>query len=120
MIHVAAVGDIHFAPDAAGTLRPHLEHLSERADLLCLAGDLTRVGTPEEARAKSDRLGGDRPGVVRGTPSDGAEQIAAYAAAGAAWVILGPVDSSDPSNATLLGEARRLVLSGQTDGLSRR
>ena len=25
MIHVAAVGDIHFAPDAAGTLRPHLE-----------------------------------------------------------------------------------------------
>ena len=36
MIHVAAAGDIHFGPDAAGTLRPHLEHLGERADLLLL------------------------------------------------------------------------------------
>ena len=56
MIHVAAVGDIHFAPDAAGTLRPHLAHLGERADLLLLAGDLTRIGTPEEARALADEL----------------------------------------------------------------
>ena len=58
MIRVAAAGDIHFAPDAAGTLRPQLEHLGERADLLLLAGDLTRVGTPEEARALADELGG--------------------------------------------------------------
>lgn len=56
MIHVAAAGDIHFAPDAAGTLRPHLEHLTERADLLLLAGDLTRVGTSEEAKALADEL----------------------------------------------------------------
>lgn len=56
MIHVAAAGDIHFAPDAAGTLRPHLEHLGERADLLLLAGDLTRVGTAEEAKALADEL----------------------------------------------------------------
>ena len=56
MIHVAAAGDIHFAPDAAGTLRPHLEHLAERADLLLLAGDLTRVGTPEEAKALAEEL----------------------------------------------------------------
>jgi Icc-related predicted phosphoesterase len=56
MIRVAAAGDIHFAPDAAGTLRPHLEHLDERADLLLLAGDLTRVGTPEEAKALADEL----------------------------------------------------------------
>jgi Icc-related predicted phosphoesterase len=58
MIHVAAVGDIHFGPDAAGTLRPHLAHLAERADLLLLAGDLTRIGTPEEARALADELAG--------------------------------------------------------------
>jgi Icc-related predicted phosphoesterase len=58
MIHVAAVGDIHFGPDAAGTLRPHLEHLEERANLLLLAGDLTRLGTPEEARALADELAG--------------------------------------------------------------
>ena len=58
MIHVAAVGDIHFGPDAAGTLRPHLEHLNERADLLLLAGDLTRVGAPEEAAALAEELAG--------------------------------------------------------------
>ena len=58
MIQVAAVGDIHFGPDAAGTLRPHLEHLNERADLLLLAGDLTRVGAPDEARALADELAG--------------------------------------------------------------
>jgi Icc-related predicted phosphoesterase len=56
MIRVAAAGDIHFAPDAAGTMRPHLEHLSDRADLLLLAGDLTRVGTPDEAQALADEL----------------------------------------------------------------
>ena len=58
MIRVAAAGDIHFAPDAAGTLRPHLEHLDDRADLLLLAGDLTRVGAPDEARALADELAG--------------------------------------------------------------
>ena len=58
MIHVAAVGDVHFGPDAAGTLRPHLAHLEERADLLLLAGDLTRLGTPDEARALADELAG--------------------------------------------------------------
>jgi len=38
-----------------------------------------------------------------------ADQIAAYAAAGASWVILGPVDSSDPSNAAVVGDARHLL-----------
>lgn len=56
MIRVAAVGDIHFGPDAAGTLRPHLGNLDDRADMLLLAGDLTRVGTAEEARALADEL----------------------------------------------------------------
>jgi alkanesulfonate monooxygenase SsuD/methylene tetrahydromethanopterin reductase-like flavin-dependent oxidoreductase (luciferase family) len=62
-----------------------------------------------EARAKRDRLGGDRPGVVWGGPSQVAETIAGYAAAGAAWVILGPIDSSNPANASLLGEASQLL-----------
>jgi alkanesulfonate monooxygenase SsuD/methylene tetrahydromethanopterin reductase-like flavin-dependent oxidoreductase (luciferase family) len=80
------------------------------ADFELTWGGLAVLGsTPEEARAKSARLGGDRPGIVRGTPSDVAEQIADYAATGAAWVILGPIDSSDPSNAGLLGEAARLL-----------
>ncbi|MGW4440828.1 metallophosphoesterase family protein [Streptomyces sp. NPDC004596] len=50
MIRVAAVGDIHMGPDSQGTLRPAFETLPECADVLLLAGDLTRHGTPEEAQ----------------------------------------------------------------------
>ncbi|GGW57326.1 MULTISPECIES: metallophosphoesterase family protein [Streptomyces] len=50
MIRVAAVGDIHMGPDSQGLLRPAFDTLDECADLLLLAGDLTRHGTPEEAR----------------------------------------------------------------------
>ncbi|HVW35586.1 MAG TPA: LLM class flavin-dependent oxidoreductase, partial [Acidimicrobiia bacterium] len=70
------------------------------------------AATADEARAKSERLGGDRPGVVTGTPPEVAERLAANAAAGAAWVILGPVDSADPANAALLGEAAALLRPG--------
>jgi alkanesulfonate monooxygenase SsuD/methylene tetrahydromethanopterin reductase-like flavin-dependent oxidoreductase (luciferase family) len=35
-----------------------------------------------------------------------ADRLAAYVAAGATWVIVGPVDSSDPANAAVLGEVR--------------
>ncbi|MFJ3040630.1 MULTISPECIES: metallophosphoesterase family protein [Streptomyces] len=49
-IRVAAVGDIHMGPDSEGLLRPAFETLSDCADLLLLAGDLTRHGTPREAR----------------------------------------------------------------------
>jgi Icc-related predicted phosphoesterase len=47
---VAAVGDVHLAEDACGHLRPALERLAEVADVLLLAGDLTRHGTVDEAR----------------------------------------------------------------------
>ncbi|MFD3722076.1 metallophosphoesterase [Streptomyces sp. NPDC058674] len=50
MIRVAAVGDIHLGPGSAGTLRPAFDTLGDCADLLLLAGDLTRHGTREEAR----------------------------------------------------------------------
>ncbi|MER6529995.1 metallophosphoesterase [Streptomyces sp. NPDC001508] len=50
MIRVAAVGDIHMGPESRGTLRPAFETLPDCADVLLLAGDLTRHGTPEEAR----------------------------------------------------------------------
>ncbi|MEU0250589.1 metallophosphoesterase [Streptomyces sp. NPDC006235] len=50
MIRIAAVGDIHLGPGDQGLLRPAFETLPECADLLLLAGDLTRHGTPEEAR----------------------------------------------------------------------
>lgn len=58
MIRLAAAGDLHFGPDAAGTFRPQAEQLADRADLLLLAGDLTRRGEPEEAEALADELAG--------------------------------------------------------------
>lgn len=57
MIRVAAVGDVHFAADVAGSLSPQLAHVHEEADVLLLAGDLTRLGRPEEAEALADELG---------------------------------------------------------------
>lgn len=57
MITVAAVGDVHLADDAHGHLRPALEHLPEHADLLLLAGDLTRHGTVAEAEVVAIEFG---------------------------------------------------------------
>jgi len=56
VIRVAAFGDVHVGEDSRGTLRPHLEHLSENADVLLLAGDLTRLGTVAEAEVLADEL----------------------------------------------------------------
>ena len=58
MIRVAAVGDVHFSGESKGTLRPHLEHLAERADVLLVAGDLTTCGSPKEAAVLADELRG--------------------------------------------------------------
>lgn len=56
MIRVAAAGDLHFGVDSAGKFRPHLETMPGRADLLLLAGDLTRVGDPQEAAVLAAEL----------------------------------------------------------------
>jgi Icc-related predicted phosphoesterase len=48
-VRVAAVGDVHLGPDIAGRHRAGLADLPERADVLLLAGDLTRHGTAGEA-----------------------------------------------------------------------
>lgn len=56
MIRIGATADVHFGRDSAGTLRPHLEHLPERADVLLIAGDLTRCGEPEEAQVLAREL----------------------------------------------------------------
>lgn len=58
MIRVAAVGDIHMGPDSQGLLRPAFCTLPECADVLLLAGDLTRHGTVEEARVVADEVAG--------------------------------------------------------------
>ena len=56
MIRVAAVGDVHFGEDSEGTLRPQLEELREDADVLLVAGDLTRHGAATEAEVLAHEL----------------------------------------------------------------
>ena len=58
MIRIAAVGDIHVGRDSVGTIRPHLEPLADEADVLLLAGDLTRRGYADEAAVLADELDG--------------------------------------------------------------
>ncbi len=49
MIRIAAAADIHAGPESAGALAPLLAGLKDEADVLLLAGDLTRAGKPAEA-----------------------------------------------------------------------
>jgi len=58
VIRLAAVGDVHFAADSPGRLRPHLEAAAEDVDALLLAGDLTHRGRPEEARVLAGEVAG--------------------------------------------------------------
>lgn len=55
-IRIAAVSDVHFGLDSAGSLRPDLERLGEAADVLLVAGDLTRLGQPDEAEVLAAEL----------------------------------------------------------------
>lgn len=58
MIRIAAVGDVHLDEDVVGRFRPALQELPEHADVLLLAGDLTRHGTQNEARCVAEEFGG--------------------------------------------------------------
>jgi Icc-related predicted phosphoesterase len=58
VIRVAAIGDLHYGADSAGTCAIDPDELHENADLLLLAGDLTRVGAPTEAALLARELAG--------------------------------------------------------------
>ena len=49
------------------------------------------------------------PDVLVGGPARIADQFGEYVACGAQWVIAGPIDSSNPDNAAILGEVRALL-----------
>jgi Icc-related predicted phosphoesterase len=57
-VRVAAVGDVHLDEDVLGRYRPALDQLGDKADVLLLAGDLTRHGTAEEAHCVAVEFGG--------------------------------------------------------------
>jgi len=73
------------------------------------AGQIVLGANDRDATAKAQRLGSD-PGATVGGPERVAEVLRAYGAAGAEWLIVGPVDSSDPDNATALGELVKPLL----------
>ena len=56
MIRLAAVGDVHVGPDMTGVLRDQLHTVASRADVLLVAGDLTKAGLPEEAQVFADEV----------------------------------------------------------------
>jgi Icc-related predicted phosphoesterase len=58
MIRIAAVGDLHYGIGSHDILRPGLQHLANHADILLLAGDLTRCGGLEEIQVLADDLRG--------------------------------------------------------------
>jgi Icc-related predicted phosphoesterase len=64
VIRIAAVGDVHMDADVVGRFRPAMADLAERADLLLLAGDLTRHGTADEAKCVAQEFGGMPVAVV--------------------------------------------------------
>jgi Icc-related predicted phosphoesterase len=57
VIRVAAVGDVHIDEDVVGRYRPALRSLAEQADVLLLAGDLTRHGSAAEAGCVAREFG---------------------------------------------------------------
>ncbi len=88
-----------------------LQAAAARSPFTISWGGLFVVGSDERAaRAKAERLGAG-PHVHVGGPERVADVLRRYADAGAAWVVVGPVDSSDPENAHLLGEAVLPLLS---------
>jgi Icc-related predicted phosphoesterase len=56
VVRIAAVGDLHCAKTAQGTLQPLFARVAETADVLLLAGDLTDYGLPDEARVLAREL----------------------------------------------------------------
>jgi alkanesulfonate monooxygenase SsuD/methylene tetrahydromethanopterin reductase-like flavin-dependent oxidoreductase (luciferase family) len=95
---------------------PPVERFAEQAaELRALAvrdpftlswGGLVVLGdTDDEAAAKAARLGVDPDGhVIVGGPDTVTAALRPYAEAGATWLVLGPIDSSDPDNCRIAGE----------------
>ena len=58
MTRIAAVGDLHIGTDSAGIWRARLADIAGDADLLLLAGDLTKCGSRAEADVLARELDG--------------------------------------------------------------
>jgi uncharacterized protein len=56
VVRIAAVGDFHCGEEDAGRYREAFARVNTEADVLVLAGDLTRRGTPAEMRVVTQEL----------------------------------------------------------------
>lgn len=92
-----------FAAEAA-EVRVLADRLSPAPNEFTMSwGGLVVIGRDDAAaREKAERLEASSDTIVGGFRTVAAS-IARYRDAGADWVILGPVDSSDPENATMIG-----------------
>jgi Icc-related predicted phosphoesterase len=108
MIRLAAVGDVHAGLDSGGVIRPTFERLDEEADVLLLAGDLTKSGTAQEAAVLAGEFDGLATPVIavlgnHDHHSDEADQVRA--------VLL------DAGICVLEGETEILQIEGTTVGI---
>lgn len=55
-LRVAAIGDVHAAPSHKGQWKEAFAQAAGEADVLCLCGDLTNIGTAAEAEALAEDL----------------------------------------------------------------
>jgi alkanesulfonate monooxygenase SsuD/methylene tetrahydromethanopterin reductase-like flavin-dependent oxidoreductase (luciferase family) len=96
---------------AFASLAPQVRAAATHEQFECSWGGLAVIGESDDAaRAKAERLGAV-PQAIVGSPDTVASALDAYRDAGADWVIVAPVDSSDASNATVLGARVRPRLS---------
>jgi Icc-related predicted phosphoesterase len=58
VIRIAATGDPHFGIESRGKFRAHAEDIAQHADVLLVAGDLTKCGHPDEARVAAAEFAG--------------------------------------------------------------
>jgi Icc-related predicted phosphoesterase len=57
IVRIGAIGDMHYGRTAVqGQLQPLFSQITESADILVMAGDLTDYGLPEEARALAKEI----------------------------------------------------------------
>lgn len=57
-LRVAAIRDVHASPSHQGQWRDAFSRAAQEADVLCLCGDLTNIGTAVEAEALAEDLRG--------------------------------------------------------------
>jgi alkanesulfonate monooxygenase SsuD/methylene tetrahydromethanopterin reductase-like flavin-dependent oxidoreductase (luciferase family) len=82
----------------------NLKAAAARSPFTVSWGGLVVVGADDaSALAKAQRLGAGEH-VIVGGPDTVAGVLRSYVDAGAEWLVVGPIDSSDPENARLLGE----------------